>query len=363
MRIPRFWSRRPPIATVSSGQGANTRKAYIHIGLAKTGTTSIQRQFVKQRSWLDARGFWYPKPGTRKFFAGHHCLAWSIGELPKNPKFCAGFSVEELARDIQQKPDHDIIVSSEELSLLSFNYLKIRALLALFPGREIFVIAYVREQAEFFNSYYLELLSAFEDPGTMDEFVELRMAESRYDYRIWFAIWDDLVGKNVIVRPYDRKALKTPNVIDDFYKIIGLRDPLAMFKRSDPQNISLNNLQAALIMELIARAKQRNGGNPLPAVSKQAFKKMTAPLLALPELAEGKRFWGISLPLLDRIREKYAETNAGFFTAHGIPDFIYESVSNKPPVTICSFSDLELNVRNRVDSVWNAKASSILEKS
>lgn len=353
------------MSAVQSGvrETSNMRKAYIHIGLAKTGTTSIQRQFVSRRGWLDARGFWYPKPGTRKFFAGHHCLAWSIGELTRHTSFCAGFSVEDMTRDIAQKKDHDIIVSSEELSLLSFNYLKIRALLALFPDRDIFVIAYVREQAEFFNSYYLELLSAFEDPGTMDEFVEQRLAESRYDYRIWFAIWDDLVGKNVIVRPYDRAALKTPNVIDDFYKIIGLRDPLAMFKRSEPQNVSLNNLQAAVILELIGRAKEKNGGKTLTPAAKQAFKKMTAPLLALPELGEGKRFWGISLPLLDRIREKYADSNAIFFSAHGIPDFIYESVSNKPPVTMCSFGSLEPSVRNRVDAVWNAKASSILENS
>lgn len=338
------------------------RKAFIHIGLAKTGTTSIQRQLASRRGWLESQGSYYPKTGVTKGFSGHHCLAWNIANSPKQNEFCAGFTTDDFKRDIEKRKDHDIVVSSEELSLLSFNYVKVRKLLGLFSGRDIFVIAYVREQAEFFNSFYLELISDFEDPGPFDKFIEQRLEEARYDYHHWFAIWHDLVGANLVIRPYDRKSMKGSDVVEDFGKVIGLKGSRTDLKKPARENQSLNNLQTAVMAELIRRARDKSRGHPLPIPIRRALKNITAPIMALPELAAGQRFWGIEPELLDRIREKYAAPNANFFETHGLPGFVFESFSKAPAVNLCKFENIDRSFRDRVDAMWSAKAPSILAR-
>ena len=51
------------------------RNLYIHCGLAKTGTTSIQRYFSSERNGLNALGVEYPEIGLNRSRIAHHQIA------------------------------------------------------------------------------------------------------------------------------------------------------------------------------------------------------------------------------------------------------------------------------------------------
>jgi hypothetical protein len=334
-------------------------KAFVHIGLAKTGTTSIQQQLASGRRQLPAHGFYYPRTGLINQLTGHHCLAWHLANSPKQNEFCAGFSLPDFMQELQTAKPHNLIISSEEMSSLSYSYPKIRTLLRLFPDHEIYIVAYVREQAEFFNSFYLELLSDFDAPGMIDDFIEQRLVEPRYDYGHWFAVWTDLLGKNVIIRPYDKEALNNGDVVEDFWNIVGLHG-FRIRRNMRQQNVSLNNLQAGVMMELVRRVVAHCGGHLPPPPTRRALKKIAASIISLPELATGARFWGIRPDLLRRIRERYTSTNADFFRKYGMPGFVYQAISAVPAVNACAFTDLDPGVRQRVESMWNRAVSPVL---
>jgi len=336
-------------------------KAFIHIGLAKTGTTSIQSVLASNREELERLGFYFPRSGTINAQSGHHCLAWSLAGSPKTRDFCQAFSEDAFRAEVGQKGEgRTVILSSEEFSALSFSYLGIRKLLRQFHGRDISVIAYVREQAEFFNSLYQEIISDFVDPGPAAEFARARMREERYDYERWFAIWADLLGRALIVRPFDRRFLRGGDAVKDFLNVVDL--PLVYDSKEEILNSSWNNVQVAAVRELIQRVNDLPGSRPLPSHVRLVLKRMAAKLASHEDLAGGTRYWGIAPDLVGDIRRRYHSGNQSFFESHGVPDFTFSAAARVPDLTMLAFGDLPLNVKTSVDRVWKEMAELLRPK-
>ena len=326
------------------------KKAFIHIGLAKTGTTSIQHRLASNRAELKQKQYCYPYVGVPEGSFGQHGLAWHLLSSRKLAQFCPHFRIDAFRREVQGAASKDLLVSSEELSSLSFSYPNVRSLLRLFPEHDVHVVAYVREQAAFFNSFYLEILSDFVDPGSFEDFVQARLLEKRYDYRHWFGIWDDLVGQRLLIRPFDKAILKDGDVVEDFKATVGLRAKLAAGEGAK-QNVALNSYQAAAMLHLIEEAKSRVDAADAPAAAKRKLKRAAAKIMLMPELANGEPFWAFGPELLNRVKKHYDIANAEFFRAHGLPDFVFESATAQP-VTVIGFGDLDETTRKRVDQMW-----------
>lgn len=318
--------------------------------MAKTGTTSIQARLAYLRPEIESLGYYVPRAGTINRDSGHHCLAWSLTRHAKAREFCQAFHVDMFRHEIEAKAsDRAVVVSSEELSALSFNYLGIRALLRLFPRHDVHVIAYVREQAEFFNSFYQEVISDFVDPGSMDDFIEKRLAEKRYEYDYWFNAWYDLLGAKLLIRPFDRTILKDGDVVADFLQTIDLRLPPDGGSRG--RNVAWNNLQVAAALELVRRVEVECRGPPV-ADFRQRLKRMATRCITQPELSAGERYWGISEALVLAIRQRYAANNSAFFDRHGMPNFAFSAVSAVPAVTEISFGHLDALAKACIDRTW-----------
>jgi hypothetical protein len=271
-------------------------------------------------------------------------------ESPKLQHYCPAFRVRMLRQEIVQKPGTNIVISSEELSSLSWSYPKIRALLGLFPELEVHVIGYVREQAAFFNSYYLEILSDFVDPGPFEAFVEARLGERRYDYRHWFHIWDELVGSGLIVRPFDLRQLNAGDVVADFKYTVGLPSAPDSPKLAQ-ENVAMNKLQAATLLHLIGETARSLGEAAQPLSTRIKLKRAAAKeILSLPELREGGRFWGFTPDLDRKVREQYRIPNSEFFGSHGQPQFAFET--SNPRQNTGDFADLDERTRASIDERW-----------
>lgn len=336
-------------------------KAFIHIGLAKTGTTSIQSVLASNRDELERLGFYFPRSGTINGQSGHHCLAWSLAGSPKTRDFCRGFSEDAFRVEVAQKGEgRTVILSSEEFSALSFSYLGIRKLLRQFNERDIYVVAYVREQAEFFNSLYQEIISDFIDPGPAAEFARARMREERYDYERWFAIWADLLGPALIVRPFDRRFLRGGDAVTDFLNVVDL--PLIYESKKEVLNSGLTNVQVAAVLELVQRTGDLLGPRPLPSHARLVLKQIAAKLVSSTDLSGGARYWGIMPDLVNDIRGRYHSGNRSFFESHGISDFTFSAAAHIPDLTMLAFGDLPSTVKTSVDRAWKEMAELLRPK-
>ena len=141
------------------------KRAFIHIGLAKTGTKSIQFALAQRRSKLERAGWIYPRQGTTTNRSGHHGFAWYLGQATHEHPGLKRFDIAAFNAAVASANDKNIIISSEGLSALSSSEEGIRSLVEHFPDHEIVVVTYVREQADLVNSRYGEILSDLTDPG------------------------------------------------------------------------------------------------------------------------------------------------------------------------------------------------------
>ena len=55
------------------------KKLYIHIGLPKTATSSIQNFLFENRQLLNQHGYHYVNTGLNKDLQCHHDLIWKLG--------------------------------------------------------------------------------------------------------------------------------------------------------------------------------------------------------------------------------------------------------------------------------------------
>ena len=89
------------------------KTVYLHIGLHKTGTTSIQNFLFRHRGLPAETGIDILKPclGPRH---GHHNVAWSI--YSNHPRFNSQLPcLEDAAAHIEKSRNHRFLISSEEL--------------------------------------------------------------------------------------------------------------------------------------------------------------------------------------------------------------------------------------------------------
>ena len=131
---------------------------YIHIGLHKTGTTSLQRYFLHHGDAGTLGDIDYPMiPATRNSRA-HHILAGFGG--PRSGEAIARL-VDVIANS---KADH-VVLSSELLSLA--DPARVRETL----GCDAAIVVYLRRQDEYLESFYREVVKMSHYHGSPDEFV------------------------------------------------------------------------------------------------------------------------------------------------------------------------------------------------
>jgi hypothetical protein len=154
---------------------AARRRLYVHIGMHKTGSTSIQAFCSQRRDELLGRGLLYAKTGLVPVPSGtpeplpHHfvvALAAASG-LGTREALLRGFDNElsaalsslakrenltKLKQEIAQAGDVDVLVSSEHFWMLDET--SVHGFCATFEDREIVPLIVLRNFADWWNSWY-----------------------------------------------------------------------------------------------------------------------------------------------------------------------------------------------------------------
>lgn len=244
------------------------REFILHIGLSKTGTSSIQRALAARRAELAAAGVCYPRsPGH----ANHGLLPMSLVPLDAlasfNPALWEGIGPAarlerfraEFAREMAGLGPGiaRVLISAEQCSGLLNTPARVEALRALLaPHAARFrVIVYLRRQDRHFASSYVQGLRVAEiGPAAFDA----RTEGGLYDYAALLDRWARAFGEEAI-EPciFEPEALAGGDVVDDFLGRIGLPGLVPAEAPERRSNLSLSADAIALVLALGAWLRTR----------------------------------------------------------------------------------------------------------
>ena len=164
-------------------RASNCQKTvFLHIGLHRTGTSSIQYAFSAAREALTERaGVLYPRAACPEIAPkGHHSLPWSLTrpDLIKS----GDASLDDwrvLREEIDSSKATRILLSSEEFDTLSGSL--IEEVGHLLKGYHIVPIIYFRDPVEWFDSYYRLIVDRCDYAQSFEYFLD--NCPSRSDFR------------------------------------------------------------------------------------------------------------------------------------------------------------------------------------
>jgi hypothetical protein len=226
------------------------KKAYLHIGVEKTGTTTIQSFMAKNRDVLRLDGFLYPlAPGQENHVGLTLLTADNLthmsGLLPL-VGLAADADVSEYAKkmllafedEARQSACHTLVLSNEHLSS------RLRAGKPIIALRDtllriadvVEVIVYLRRQDEVVLSEYSTRVKA----GFTDPFALQRTHLIKYNYAALLDRWAAVFGRDHIsIRLFEKEAFEGGDLIADFLHVIHYPGNPSL-SRVPPQNVSLD---------------------------------------------------------------------------------------------------------------------------
>ncbi|WP_428311545.1 hypothetical protein [Hydrocarboniphaga sp.] len=226
---------------------------YLHIGMPKTGTTTIQAFLERNRDLLASRGVIVPRATGSQNHRKLTAYALDDTELDHTRRMLGLLSADKVAQ-FRLKLDrklsaeaagwpagNSIVVSGENMSQLRqpAELMRLRDLLSPLTAGQIKVVIYLRRQDLFYLSSYSQHIKA---GGTRHWSEMVGDAKKRlYDYTRFLKPWAEHFGEaNIVVRPFERSQFAKQDLLSDFLSVIGLDGELSGFDIPETQNQSLD---------------------------------------------------------------------------------------------------------------------------
>lgn len=221
------------------------RTLYLHIGCHKTGTTSIQANLAANQRALKTSGLThFREPRFAEAESWHNLHSWLVykGDPTVVPHGMGLEEPSELAERLENLKGN-VILSSENFSYF-FEKCYIDefrdALTPIFSS--IKILCYIRRQDKHVISHHQEGAKSNRSPEC-DLFGQSTSAIPPYhprhrlylDYNRRLGMWADAFGdENMIIKIFDTGSLINGDVVDNFFKCIGLKN----YKKQKNKNFS-----------------------------------------------------------------------------------------------------------------------------
>ena len=200
---------------------------YIHIGVHKTGSTTLQRFFRLNADVLAEAGVLYPDIGISN--SGHH----EIAHAARRGEFKTGL-IAELSAFAKANGDAAALISTEAFDVLRRR--PIKRLVASLKPHEAKVFVYVRDFTRLVPSKYSQLTKSGENLADFDAFFERVVAREMAKAELPIERWASIVGwPNVRIRALDPRSLVGGELIPDALDALGLDQ--ALLERCDPATL------------------------------------------------------------------------------------------------------------------------------
>ncbi len=231
------------------------KKLYVHIGLPKTATSSIQNFLFNNDHFLNKNGYHYVKTGLNTDLQCHHDLIWTLG-LHQGPDYVQrdiqdnkDMVLQELAAEHKQHSDKHLIISSELLTFLG-DFKRLAPILAIFNDRDIKFVVNLRRQDTFLESLYQQVVK----DGISDTFETwYPKARNIADYNLLINNVLQVTEKENIIIDIFNSRKKGFNPTREFLSSIDLHD-----KTIGVENCSKNERLPASCIKIIRFSNSLN---------------------------------------------------------------------------------------------------------
>jgi hypothetical protein len=227
----------------------------LHIGLHKTGSTSIQHALVEHAECLERASVRYARSGRSR--RAHHPL-W--GELAKTPAPPGGHW-RDLLEELARYPRHRLVVSSENFSTLRPP--QIGAVRDLVAAHEVQIAAYLRHPARLLPSTFAQAVKTGAFTGSFSAFFDAH-AKRLSSTPARLLRWADVFGyKALRVRYVDQ----VDDVTADFWRWVA--GPGAPLIGTERKNISAGWRALEITRAVVAAVAAQQGVTLQPAQAKR----------------------------------------------------------------------------------------------
>ena len=220
------------------------KNIYLHIGLHKTGTTTIQSSLFHHRSMWEEKG--YCVPSIAETYPYHHGLVehWAhFGE-----KYRCGMTPDDswdnVIDSINSSELSNAIISSEEFTNYTVNESALEFIANKLEKYSIKIILFLRRQDDFVESAFKEIrkhrnISSFR--VYWEEYQENPSVHLNYNYLV--DMWRDVFGvKNVCLFDYQKLQLNNLELLAVFENFCGAR----VSEKVRSKNVSEGNIRQGI---------------------------------------------------------------------------------------------------------------------
>lgn len=210
------------------------RRVVLHIGMGKTGTTSIQALCNVNRDLLGRHGVLYPaSPGRNR----HTRLGLAMQDDADPPRQSVDWQRQEVSQPSELRPimeaelraeigasdAHTVLLSDEALLIAEETaQRRVRDLLDQIASR-VRVVAYVRRQDEHLCSRYQQTVKLAGETRRLAERIAEPDLDRVYDYHARLDAWRELVRpEELVLRTYERSRLAGTTLEQDFLEAAGV---------------------------------------------------------------------------------------------------------------------------------------------
>ena len=198
----------------------------VHIGMPKTGSTTIQHFLRTNDTALRDISIDYTTIGRLppKSSSVHHHLADELLGRKAKPGRKGG-SLADLQRNLASNKNDVIMLSSEEFSLCDEDTIGRFKQVLLTSDRKILIIMIIRDLTDLMPSSYAQTVRYGTMVRNFDKFFDQRIKNDVWNNFAIAARWAGVFGwDSVRVRALNKDSLRGGDLIDDFLESAGL-DP------------------------------------------------------------------------------------------------------------------------------------------
>ena len=238
---------------------------YIHAGMGKTGTTSIQNMFHQHRNYFRKNGIFYPSTGTT---ICHHDIASGYLEFENQFWKIADNFIELLKREIETIKPKKCLLSSELFYFLLDRKEFAEVIKDIFNDYNIQIIVYIRRADKLLPSAYKQQVMGFRYRELNKKFQYVNHIEKLAGIKAALGI----ENSDIIIRPFEKQQFHQNNLLKDFLNIVGIEDSDNVSEKIPPAKIKTN-----LNLDIIEYARQMSVSvNHLKPVELSAWHQLLA---------------------------------------------------------------------------------------
>jgi len=205
---------------------------YIHAGMGKTGSTSIQEMFYCHQNYFWKQGIYYPFTGEM------HCHHDVISDYFEKKIFwrTTDHYIDLLKKDISSKKPQKCLLSSELFYLRLDKKEVVERIKDIFKDYQVQIIVYVRRADKSLPSAYKQQVMGFRYRELNKDFWYVDHIEKLSGIK---AAWG-ISNKDIIIRPFEKQQFYQNDLLKDFLDIIQVRDPKGVSDSMKTLNVKVN---------------------------------------------------------------------------------------------------------------------------